>query len=233
MGSGWVGEIWAVEDPGLPGRGRVPLLAQKTREKWGTRLPRAPGPVTAKRLGERAEAAFLAKASGLGFGAAKPWGDSDRYDFILDADGRLKKVQVKSSYRAGREGLVRDANRQIRDTKARLQLSSTKGIILIANESNLYHDHPDSFRQLVAEVLRKRTPDGRLRFPYINGAVYFSLKNVVSRDEGMYFWANLQIQQTPEEDVSSIAAFQKDLQQAWYNYIEKTIGVQVRQHSRP
>jgi PD-(D/E)XK endonuclease len=81
-------------------RSEVPLLAQSTREKWGTLRPM----VTAKRLGERAEAAFLAKASGLGFGVAKPWADSDRYDFILDAGGRLKKVQVKSSYRAGRDG---------------------------------------------------------------------------------------------------------------------------------
>jgi hypothetical protein len=59
---------------------------------------------TAKRLGERAEAAFLAKASGLGFGVAKPWGDSDRYDFIVDAGGRLWRVQVKSSHRAGKYG---------------------------------------------------------------------------------------------------------------------------------
>ena len=60
--------------------------------------------VTYKRLGERAEAAFLAKVAGLGFGVAKPWGDSDRYDFIVDAGGRLWRVQVKSSHRAGQDG---------------------------------------------------------------------------------------------------------------------------------
>jgi hypothetical protein len=37
-----------------------------------------------KRKGELSEAAFLLKASSLGFGVAKPWGDSERYDFILD-----------------------------------------------------------------------------------------------------------------------------------------------------
>jgi len=37
-----------------------------------------------KRTGERSEAAFLYKASQLGFGVAKPWGDSERHDFILD-----------------------------------------------------------------------------------------------------------------------------------------------------
>jgi hypothetical protein len=39
-----------------------------------------------KRAGERSEAAFLHKASSLGFGVAKPWGDSERYDFILETD---------------------------------------------------------------------------------------------------------------------------------------------------
>ncbi len=57
-----------------------------------------------KRLGEMAEAAFLAKVSRLKFGVACPWGDSDRYDFIVDSGGRLWKVQVKSAHRAGEDG---------------------------------------------------------------------------------------------------------------------------------
>jgi hypothetical protein len=51
---------------------------------------------TGKRRGEMAEAAFVAKAVSLGFGVAKPWGDSDPFDFILQAGGKLSKVQVKS-----------------------------------------------------------------------------------------------------------------------------------------
>jgi hypothetical protein len=50
-----------------------------------------------KRCGERNEAAFLHKASSLGFGVAKPWGDSERYDFILDNGRRLLRVQIKST----------------------------------------------------------------------------------------------------------------------------------------
>jgi hypothetical protein len=49
-----------------------------------------------KRTGERSEAAFLHKASSMGFGVAKPWGDSERYDFILDNGRRLLRVQVKA-----------------------------------------------------------------------------------------------------------------------------------------
>jgi hypothetical protein len=51
-----------------------------------------------KRRGELGEAAFLAKAASMGIGVAKPWGDSERYDFIIDAGGRLLKVQIKSAH---------------------------------------------------------------------------------------------------------------------------------------
>lgn len=59
---------------------------------------------TGKRRGELAEAAFVAKALSLGFSVAKPWGDSDPFDFIVQAGGRLWKVQVKSAHRMGEDG---------------------------------------------------------------------------------------------------------------------------------
>jgi PD-(D/E)XK endonuclease len=52
---------------------------------------------TRKRLGELAELAFMHKAVTLGFGVAKPYGDSDRFDFIVSWDRRLWRVQVKST----------------------------------------------------------------------------------------------------------------------------------------
>lgn len=58
--------------------------------KSASRLP-------TKRRGEVAEAAFLHKAASLGFSVAKPWGDSDRYDFILDNGRRYFRVQVKTA----------------------------------------------------------------------------------------------------------------------------------------
>jgi len=48
-----------------------------------------------KRTGELAEAAFVVKTAGLGFAVSKPWGDSERYDFILDAGHATFRVQVK------------------------------------------------------------------------------------------------------------------------------------------
>jgi PD-(D/E)XK endonuclease len=48
-----------------------------------------------KRTGELSEAAFMLKAKTLGFGVAKPWGDNERYDFIVAAGPRLWRVQLK------------------------------------------------------------------------------------------------------------------------------------------
>lgn len=72
----------------------------------------AVGLTTRKALGEAAEAAFLAKATSLGFGVAKTWGDSERYDFILDSGRRLWRVQVKSTRRS-------DGSRYIVKTRGR------------------------------------------------------------------------------------------------------------------
>jgi PD-(D/E)XK endonuclease len=57
-----------------------------------------------KRKGELAELAFMCKAVSMGFGVAKPYGDSEHFDFIVSSGRRLWRVQVKSCYKAGRCG---------------------------------------------------------------------------------------------------------------------------------
>jgi len=55
-----------------------------------------------KERGEWAELRFMARATEEGFRVSKPWGDSARYDFALEANGRFLRVQVKSSiFRSG------------------------------------------------------------------------------------------------------------------------------------
>jgi len=53
-----------------------------------------------KRQGEWAEACFVAEVLRRSLGIAKPYGDSSRYDFIVDSGRRLTRVQVKSVSRA-------------------------------------------------------------------------------------------------------------------------------------
>jgi hypothetical protein len=87
-----VGDLWASVEVG---------------ELWASADRRDKGGMarfTGKRRGEMAEAAFVAKAVSLGFGVAKPWGDSDPFDFIVQSGGRLSKVQVKSAHCVGEDG---------------------------------------------------------------------------------------------------------------------------------
>jgi hypothetical protein len=53
--------------------------------------------ITTKRRGELAEMAFHLKATRMGFRVFKPYGDSERYDFILDSGKKLWTVQVQST----------------------------------------------------------------------------------------------------------------------------------------
>lgn len=57
-----------------------------------------------KRRGEMAESEFLNKAVRMGFGVAKPWGESDRYDFVVDSGKRLWRVQIKSAHSRAKSG---------------------------------------------------------------------------------------------------------------------------------
>jgi PD-(D/E)XK nuclease superfamily protein len=62
--------------------------------------------LTPKQLGEIAEAEFIAKAVGMGFVVARPWGDSEPYDFIVNPKKSFIfwRVQVKSAHTIGADG---------------------------------------------------------------------------------------------------------------------------------
>ena len=87
---------WGDADDAVPGF--IPwILAQADPDAgWWERQRSNP-----KRMGELSQAAFLLKAQSLGFGLALPWGDSEKYDFIVWArpQGRLLRVQVKGTGR--------------------------------------------------------------------------------------------------------------------------------------
>ncbi|HEY4902365.1 MAG TPA: group I intron-associated PD-(D/E)XK endonuclease [Candidatus Sulfotelmatobacter sp.] len=50
-----------------------------------------------KQMGELWELDFLRKALGMGMIVSKPWGDSYRYDFVVDTAGKLWRVQVRAT----------------------------------------------------------------------------------------------------------------------------------------
>ncbi|MGA8866802.1 MAG: group I intron-associated PD-(D/E)XK endonuclease [Candidatus Sulfotelmatobacter sp.] len=84
-----------------PHSGVIPWLMAEADESWWEQRRCNP-----KRLGEISQAQFLLKARTLGFGVAVPWGDSEKYDFVVweGENGRLLRVQVKSTERLHRRG---------------------------------------------------------------------------------------------------------------------------------
>ena len=129
------------------------------------------------------------------------------------------------------ENFIRDANRQIRETKKRLNMPDAKGLLLVFNQGNALHNRPKDFRLLTAIVLRKRDKDKERRFPHIHGLVYFSYDSVKTEQEAMNFWAPLQLKTGSSEDLTPMTDFQKELQQSWYAFVEKRWGKTVRQFS--
>jgi hypothetical protein len=101
-------EIWAGADPEFESKSKA-----KARSKAADRSVRstqanstqASEKLTPKQLGEIAEAEFIAKAVGMGFVVAKPWGDSEPYDFIVNPKKSFVfwRVQVKSAHVQGRD----------------------------------------------------------------------------------------------------------------------------------
>jgi len=80
----------------------IPWLSAEVdpKEKWWERLRGNP-----KRAGEISQAAFLLKAEMLGFDLALPWGDNQKFDFVVwRRDGRAFRVQVKGTGRLHRRG---------------------------------------------------------------------------------------------------------------------------------
>ncbi len=85
-----------------PGSVAIPWLfaVADPAEKWWERVRGNP-----KRAGEISQAAFLLKAEMMGLHLALPWGDSERYDFVVwGRDGSAMRVQVKGTGRLHRGG---------------------------------------------------------------------------------------------------------------------------------
>jgi len=87
-----------------PSRGRNQRPAQALPTRATPRQTPFEREQTTKRRGEISELAFALAAARQGFGIARPYGDSERYDIILDSSHldprtrpRLIRVQVKAT----------------------------------------------------------------------------------------------------------------------------------------
>jgi len=72
-------------------------MRRKRKGKRSASARKPGGRDNSKQKGSIAEMQFMLDAARRGFGVAKPFGDNERYDVILDATCRLWRVQVKAS----------------------------------------------------------------------------------------------------------------------------------------
>ena len=133
-----------------------------------------------KRTGERSEAAFLHKASSLGFGVARPWGDSERYDFILDNGRQLLRIQTKATnlpprprLRNPRHLLRRQRTRRLHPPRHRLpgRPHNPAGCLVHPPRRNLHPaadaaflPPPPSQKNAPGTIPRSLAPDAARRF---------------------------------------------------------------------
>jgi hypothetical protein len=50
------------------------------------------------------ELIFVVKATSMGFAVSKPYGDAEAYDLVIEENGRLLRIQVKSVFTTSRWG---------------------------------------------------------------------------------------------------------------------------------
>ncbi len=178
-----------------------------------------------------------AKMNAMMLEAIKEWGgdprtipmatDENGLHYVTEVPEEISKRWLAKHFTEV-EKHVRAADEQIAQTKDRFNLPSNKGIILISNASNPYHDNPKAYRELLGVLTVKKNASGERRYPNIDGGVYFSDK-LPSRAEKMPFWAPFHIEE-PDNKNEELSAFMLAMRTHWYQYIEKTTGVTVRQH---
>ena len=81
-----------------------------------------------KRRGEASEAAFLARATHFGFTVCLPWGDSERYDSVVELGQGFLRVQFKSAARYA-------------ESRYRVKTAGASGVTYTASEIDFFVAH--------------------------------------------------------------------------------------------
>jgi hypothetical protein len=92
------------------------LMAEADPGEWWKKLRKSP-----KRLGEVSQAAFLLKAKMMGLNVALPWGDSERYDFVVWAEALRAGLGNGKEFRS-----PENADRSVRSTRAARSTQSSR-----------------------------------------------------------------------------------------------------------
>lgn len=159
-----IGDLMAVADDAYePGRtpklrkqaSRKKMQAQGAPENQAEKAPVKWQHLPPKLRGELGELDFLRKAMGMGMLVSKPWGDSYRYDFVVDWEGRLSRTQVRSTeYLNGLRGYAVHASVWVGTKHVPLTARDIDVLVAYVSSRNIWYVVP----------VRAFSPRARLHF---------------------------------------------------------------------
>jgi hypothetical protein len=110
-----------------------------------------------KRRGELSELAFVYKAASLGFGVAKPYGDSERYDFVLDSRIEVEPREERASQEPEEKWAERDFPHKLWRIQVKATTQLLNGQYRINAHRRIYCRavayHPSEVDFLVAHII--------------------------------------------------------------------------------
>jgi len=176
-----------------PSPGRNPRLAPTPPSTPHPQTPRIQTPyerkLTTKRRGEISELAFALAAARHGFGIARPYGDSERYDIILDC--RSKDPSHLLSVIPNQADMVRDVVPNRAETKRDVIPNQAEGAVrnLLSSRPRLIRVQVKSSTQIQCGLYRvnaHRRIHGRA-VPYTLAEIDFFAAYVIPEDSWFIF----------------------------------------------
>lgn len=114
------------------------------------------------------------------------------------------------------EDVIRKADKQIRSTKALLNLPNARGLVLLANDGN-YFSHPAEAVALICQVMQEHFLESS-----VDGFVYFTV-NVVAKapgtDRELAFWIPVYRKEGDE-----VGSFVNRLGSEWNSFYARKVG---------
>lgn len=123
------------------------------------------------------------------------------------------------------ETRIKEANRQIKETKNHFNLPDAKGLLLLVNDGN-YSFESDALLYTVGRCLKSQ-------FTAIHSVIYFTVNmaaNKPSIDRDVLIWVDACARDTEEE---LPRAFLNGLRDSWVSFFERKTGEDIPQYDAP
>jgi hypothetical protein len=128
-------------------------------------------------------------------------------------DREVLRKRIYDAVAGGLTDLVRDANRQIRETKESFGLATSEGIVVILNDTIDILD-PNVMAHRVGQALLKRERDGSARFPHV-GFAWLLCETHTTQLPSSPALLSVVIANPRTTPDPRLSGFMDELQQAW------------------